>query len=50
MEDGLVLAPDLVGEAMLTAMQQKPATEYLVAGPSPRVVVSSDVAAAITAS
>jgi Zn-dependent protease len=47
-EPALVLAPALVGEDLLTAMQQAPASEYLVAGPVPRVLVSSDVAAAIT--
>jgi Zn-dependent protease len=50
MEPGLVLDDSLHGEALLNAMQQTPATEYLVAGPSPRVLVSADVAAAITAS
>lgn len=49
-EPGLVLDGELVGEALLIAMQQVPATEYLVDGPTPRVLVSADVAAAITAS
>ena len=48
LEPGLVLDPSLAGEALITAMQQAPASEYLVAGPVPRVLVSSDVAAAIT--
>ena len=47
-EPGLVLDAGLVGEALLTAMQQLPASEYLVEGPHPRVLVSQDVAAAIT--
>jgi Zn-dependent protease len=47
-EPGLVLDPSLVGEALLQAMQQEPASEYLVAGPVPRVLVSADVAAAMT--
>lgn len=47
-EPGLVIEPGLVGEDLLTAMQQEPASEYLVAGPTPRVLVSADVAAAIT--
>jgi Zn-dependent protease len=50
LEPGLILDGALVGEALLTAMQQLPATEYLIAGASPRVLVSADVAAAITAS
>jgi Zn-dependent protease/CBS domain-containing protein len=32
MEAGLVLSPSLSGEALMTAVQQTPATEYLVAG------------------
>lgn len=47
-EPALVLAPELVGEDLLTAMQHAPASEYLVAGPVPRVLVSADVAAAVT--
>lgn len=47
-EPGLVLAPGLVGEDLINAMQQVPASEYLVEGPVPRVLVSSDVAAAVT--
>jgi Zn-dependent protease len=47
-EPGLVLDPALAGEPLLTAMQRLPATEYLVEGPYPRVLVSQDVAAAIT--
>ncbi|MDP9182788.1 MAG: site-2 protease family protein [Actinomycetota bacterium] len=49
-EPGLVLDAGLVGEALLTAMQELPATEYLVEGPEHRVLVSADVAAAITPS
>jgi Zn-dependent protease len=48
LEPGLVLDAGLAGEPLLTAMQEHPATEYLVAGPQPRVLVSQDVAAAIT--
>jgi Zn-dependent protease len=47
-EPGLVLGADLVGEDLLEAMQAQPASEYLVAGPEPRVLVSADVAAAMT--
>jgi Zn-dependent protease len=47
-EPGLVLDADLTGEALLEAMSRTPASEYLVAGPTPRVLVSTDVAAAIT--
>ena len=36
------------GEALLAAMSQTPASEYLVQGERPRVLVSGDVAAAIT--
>jgi Zn-dependent protease len=48
-EDHLVLAPTLAGEQLMAALQQNPATEYLVAGPMPRVLVSSDVALALSA-
>jgi Zn-dependent protease len=47
-EPSLVLAAGLVGEDLLSAMQQAPASEYLVEGPVPRVLVSADVAAAVT--
>jgi Zn-dependent protease len=50
LEPALVLDPRLIGEELLTAMQESPATEYLVDGPAPRVLVSTDVAAAITSS
>ncbi len=48
-EQGLVLAPDLSGQALLDAMQATPAGEYVVDGPSPRVLTSADVAAAMQA-
>ena len=48
LEAGLLLDPGLSGEALLEALQRTPATEYVVAGPSPRVLVSRDVAAALT--
>ena len=47
-EPGLVLAPDLAGEDLLQAMSAHPASEYLVEGTPLRVLVSSDVADAIT--
>ena len=47
-EPGLVLDAGLSGEPLLTAMQKLPATEYLIEGRPPRVLVSQDVAAAIT--
>ncbi len=47
-EPGLVLDPDLTGEALLEAMSLHPASEYLVQGDRPLVLVSGDVAAAIT--
>lgn len=46
-EPGLVLPPDLSGEELLTAMSRTPASEYLVEGQPPRVLVSADVAAAL---
>ncbi|HUR14551.1 MAG TPA: site-2 protease family protein [Mycobacteriales bacterium] len=48
LEPALVLSAALVGEELLLAMQQTPASEYLVDGPVPRVLVSADVAAAVT--
>ncbi|HUR52284.1 MAG TPA: site-2 protease family protein [Mycobacteriales bacterium] len=48
LEPGLVLAPHLAGEGLIAAMRQQPASEYLVDGPVPRVLVSADVAAAMT--
>jgi hypothetical protein len=47
-EPGLVLAVGLAGEELIKAMQRLPASEYLVPGPQPRVIVSADVAAAMT--
>jgi CBS domain-containing protein len=47
-EPGLVLDAGLVGEDLIRAMQDLPASEYLVAGAEPRVLVSADVAAAMT--
>jgi CBS domain-containing protein len=49
-EPGLVLAAGLSGEDLIRTMQQLPASEYLVRGVEPRVLVSADVAAAMTAS
>jgi len=46
-EPGLMLDPTLVGEDLLTAMRSMPASEYVVPGPLPRVLVSADVAAAM---
>lgn len=42
-----LLDPRLAGEALLEAMQQQPAGEYLVAGEPLRVLVSADVAQAL---
>jgi len=50
LEAGLLLDPALSGEALLEALQRTPATEYVVDGPTPRVLVSQDVAAALTGS
>lgn len=46
-EPGLVLDPELSGEALLTAMRTTPASEYVVPGSILRVLVSGDVAAAM---
>jgi Zn-dependent protease len=46
-EAGLLLAPELSGEALLAAMRATPASEYVVPGTPPRVLVSADVAAAM---
>jgi Zn-dependent protease len=46
-ESGLLLAPELAGEDLLTVMRATPASEYAVLGTVPRVLVSEDVAAAI---
>ncbi|MCU1594063.1 MAG: peptidase [Frankiales bacterium] len=48
LEPGLMIDPDLAGEELLTAMRATPASEYVVTGPYPRVLVSSDVAAAMS--
>jgi Zn-dependent protease len=48
-EPGLWVADDLTGEALLEALQRTPASEYAVQGPSPRVLVSADVAEALGA-
>lgn len=44
---GLVLDAGLSGAELLAAMRATPASEYLVAGSPPRVLVSGDVAAAM---
>jgi Zn-dependent protease len=46
-ESGLLLAPELAGEALLSVMRATPASEYAVLGTVPRVLVSEDVAAAM---
>ncbi|MCW2600703.1 MAG: Zn-dependent protease-like protein [Frankiales bacterium] len=46
-EPGLLLEPGLQGEALLAAMRGTPASEYVVPGPAPRVLVAADVAAAM---
>jgi Zn-dependent protease len=51
-EDGLVLDPGLSAEALMTAVQRKPATEYLVAsadGTLRGVLARADLAAALRA-
>lgn len=47
-EPAITLDPDLTGEALLDAMGASPASEYLVKGDTPRVLVSGDVAAAMS--
>ena len=47
LEAGLLLPPDLVGEDLLAFMRATPASEYVVPGTPPRVVVSADVAEAV---
>ena len=47
LEDGLVVPAELEGEELLAFMRATPASEYVVAGSPPRVVVSSDVAAVV---
>jgi Zn-dependent protease len=46
-EQGLLLEPDLEGEKLLAAMNETPATEYVIRGDSPVVLSSADVAAAM---
>ncbi len=46
-EPGLLLDPTLEGEALLEAMRATPASEYVVTGPMPRVLMSSDVVEAM---
>jgi CBS domain-containing protein len=46
-EKGLLLDPALAGQDLLDAMQATPAAEYVVDGPTPSVLVSADVAAAM---
>jgi Zn-dependent protease len=51
-EDGLVLSPNLNGEDLMTAIQQTPASEYLVAGSDGLlrgVLVRADLVAALRA-
>ncbi len=47
LEAGLLLPAGLVGEDLLAFMRTTPASEYVVPGSPPRVVVSADVAAAM---
>ncbi len=46
-EPGLLLDPQLSGEALLEALEQTPASEYVVTGTPPRVLASADVARAL---
>jgi Zn-dependent protease/CBS domain-containing protein len=48
LEPGLVIDAELSGEPMLEAMTSTPASEYLVEGSPARVLVSSDVAEAMS--
>ena len=50
LEEGLVLDPSLEGEALLAAMRETPASEYVVPDPAGpvRVLVTADVAEAVT--
>lgn len=48
-EPGLVLDADLFGEELVAMMRATPASEYVVPGVPPRVLVSGDVAAAMQA-
>jgi len=47
LEPGLLLDPGLAGESLLLAMRKTPASEYVVPGSPPRVLVSADVVAAV---
>jgi len=49
LEPAIVLDPALGGEELLAAMSATPASEYLLAGDPPRVLVSGDVADALSA-
>jgi Zn-dependent protease len=44
LEAGLVLDPALTGGALVEAVRRTPASEYLVPGPEPRVLVAADLA------
>lgn len=47
-EPGLLLDASLSGEQLLAAMRATPASEYVIEGSPPRVLVSADVAAAMS--
>ncbi len=42
-EEGLVLDPDLSGSGLVEAVRRTPASEYVVRGPRPRVLVTADL-------
>ena len=46
LEEGLLLEPGLSGTALVEAVRRTPASEYLVRGPEPRVLVAADLAQA----
>lgn len=46
-EPGLLVDPALAGEQLLAVLRATPASEYVVTGPAPRVLVAADVAAAM---
>lgn len=46
LEDGLLLDPALSGVDLVEAVRRTPASEYLVRGPEPRVLVAADLAQA----
>lgn len=48
-EPGIVIDASLAGEDLLAFMRTTPASEYVVPGPAPRVLVSADVAQAMQA-